>query len=420
MSVINPEAPAARPAARRAPAATGAEAPAAVEPRQSMAALPGFLQYPLTVFTGKALPQQRSLGWTPTFHLVTATASMLAGLAVSITGYVLGGLGLLLLLPGWAMTLHGMRNLRMMIYHQCSHRNMYRSRKPDKAIGHAISSLLVIQNFARYSREHVADHHATGHMTLQDPTVQAFLVSLDMHPGMTRRQMWRRLLLKLVSPRFHFAFGVSRVLSFSKESARSEKVTALALYGTAVAATVLTGTWQALLVVWFVPLVPLFQISNTLRLCVKHTFPVAGLEDRRSRAYFTSLTNAIFIGDRAPAPELPAVRRALAWSRWTLRMLFVHAPARYLVLTGDTVVHDYHHRHPRSADWSNYIFARQQDAEEAAAAGDPNRPPYHEVWGLVPAISYVFDSLAVADAEEFDKGRLKSVSKRELFAAFDD
>ncbi|MEV0219941.1 fatty acid desaturase [Streptomyces sp. NPDC050704] len=390
------------------------------DPRQSMTVLPGILQYPLTIFTGKALSRQKSLRWTPTLHLATATASMVAGTLVGILGQVLGGAFLLLLLPGWAMTLHGMRNLRMMVYHQCSHRNMYRSRRPDRAIGHAISSLLVIQNFQRYSREHVSDHHATHHMTLQDPTVQAFLVSLDMRPGMTRRQMWRRLLGKLVSPRFHFAFAVSRVRSFSKESARSEKVCALALYGTALAATVLTGTWQVLLVVWFVPLVPLFQISNTLRLCVKHTFPEPGLEDRRSRAYFASLTNAIFIGDRVPPAALPAGRRALAWARWTLRMLFVHAPSRYLVLTGDTVVHDYHHRHPRAEDWSNYIFVRRLDAEEAAAAGDRNRPPYHEVWGLAPAISHVFDSLAAADAEEFDVHRLKSVSKRELFAAFDD
>ncbi|MEU7643556.1 fatty acid desaturase [Streptomyces huasconensis] len=414
MSVINSAAPLAR--SDRDGTGTGT----VQDPRESMNVLPRPFQYPLTLLTGKPLPEQRPLRWTPTFHLVTATTSLVLGLLVSVLGYALGGTGLLLLLPGWAVTLHGMRNLRMMIYHQCSHRNMYRNRKPDKAIGHAISSLLVIQNFARYSREHVADHHATGHMTLQDPTVQAFLVSLGMHPGMTRRQMWRRLLLKLVSPRFHFAFAVSRVLSFSKGSARSEKVIALALYGTAITATVLTGTWPALLLVWFVPLVPLFQISNTLRLCVKHTFPVAGLTDRRSRAYFTSLTNAIFIGDRAPSAELPAGRRALAWGRWTLRLLFVHAPSRYLVLTGDTVVHDYHHRHPRSTDWSNYLFARQRDAEEAAAAGDPNRPPYHEVWGLVPAISHVFDSLSVADAEEFNVNRLKSVSKRELFAAFDD
>lgn len=386
------------------------------DPRESMTAFPKALQYPLTIFTGKALPGQKSLGWTPTFHLVTATASVVTGVLVSTLAYLLGGGFLLLFIPGWAVTLHGLRNLRMMIYHQCSHRNMYRRRKPDRLIGHAISGLLIIQNLQRYSREHVSDHHATHHMTLQDPTVQAFLVSLGMHPGMTRRQMWRRLLGKLVSPRFHFAFALSRTRSFWNESARGEKITALALYGTVTAATALTGTWQALALIWLVPLIPLFQISNTLRLCVKHIFPQRGLEDRNSRAYFASLTNAIFIGDQVPSAALPAGMRFLAWTRWTLRLVLVHVPSRYLVLTGDTVVHDYHHRHPRSADWANYIFVRQQDAD----AGDRRLPPYHEVWGLFPAISHVFDSLSAADPQEFDADLLRSVSKRELFAAFDD
>ncbi len=386
------------------------------DPRESMAFLPKPLQYPLTLFTGKALPGQAALSWTPTLHLTTALSSMVAGVLVSTLGYILGGGFLLLLIPGWAITLHGMRNMRMMVYHQCSHRNMYRQRKLDRIIGHGISSLLVIQNFQRYSREHVKDHHAAGHMTLKDPTVQAFLVSLELRPGMTRRQMWRRVLGKLVSPRFHFAFAVSRSRSFWSESARSEKVSALALYGLAITATVLSGTWPALLVIWFVPLVPLFQMSNTLRLCVKHTFPEPGVEVRHGREYFSSLTNAIFIGDPAPSAGLPVGRRVAAWAHWTLRLVFLHAPSRYLVLTGDTVVHDYHHRYPAAQNWANYIFARQQDID----AGHSGWPPYHEVWGLVPAISHVFDSLSRADAQEYDIDRLKTVSKRELFAAFDD
>jgi len=97
-------------------------------------------------------------------------------------------------------------------------------------------------------------------------------------------------------------------------------------------------------------------------------------------------------------------------------MLFVHAPTRYLVLTGDTVVHDYHHRYPSSREWADYLFARKRDIE----AGHKGWPEYHEVWGLVPAINYVFDSLAVADPAEYDIARLPHVSKRELFAAFDD
>lgn len=385
-------------------------------PRESMRVMPGFLQYPLTIFTGKPLNGQRSRPWTRTYHLVSAISAVLAGVAVSAAGWLYGGAWIALLVPGWAVTLHGMRNLRMMIYHQCSHRNMYRRRKLDRALGHAVSSLLVVQNFERYSQEHVSDHHAARHMTLRDPTVQAFLVSLGLHPRLSRGQMWRTVLGKLVSPRFHLAFAVARVRSFWHGASRTEKTAALALYGAALSAVIATGTWSAFIVAWIIPLVPFFQVSNTLRLCVKHTFPPAGTETRKGKEYFASLTNAIFIGEPAPSAAPPTRRRVLAWVRWGLRMLFVHAPSRYLVLTGDTVVHDYHHRHPSSREWADYLFARQRDIE----SGHAGWPGYHEVWGLIPAIDHVFASLRNADSGEYDVTRLRDVSQRELFAAFDD
>ncbi|MGI5170237.1 fatty acid desaturase [Spirillospora sp. CA-253888] len=350
--------------------------------------------------------------WSPTFHLTAAVASIVAGVLVGAAGWGSGGAWRALVVPGWAVTLHGMRNLRMMIYHQCSHRNMYRRRRLDTAVGRAVSGLLVIQNFQRYSREHVSDHHAAHHMTLRDPTVQAFLLTLRLRPGMSRARMWRRLLVTIVSPRFHAAFAVARVRSFWKGAAGSERAVFVVLYGSAFAAAAATGNLAALLVIWFVPLVPLFQISNTLRLCVKHTFPAAaGTGERRGRAYFAGLTNAIFIGEPAPKGMRPP-----AWGRWLLRMAFVHAPARYLVLTGDTVVHDFHHRHPASREWAGYLFARQRDLE----AGHPGWPPYTEVWGLVPAIDHVLDSLSAADPSEYDAALVPQVSGRELFAAFDD
>jgi fatty acid desaturase len=390
--------------------------PLAEDPRETMRRLPRFLQHPLSVFTGKALPGQRSRFWSPGFHLAAAALSTAAGVAVGSVGLALGHWWAALLVPGWALTLHGMRNLRMMIYHQCSHRNLFRRRLLDTLIGRLVSGALVVQNFERYSREHVSDHHAAHHMTLRDPTVQAFLVSLELRPGMTPRQMWRRVLAKLVSPRFHAAFATARMRSFWNGSAAFEKSVFVVGYGLAAVATGATGTWPIFLAVWFVPLLPLFQISNTLRLCVKHTFPPAGTERRRGRDYFASLTNAIFIGEPVPDRSLPAARRLLAWTRWTLRMALIHVPARYLVLTGDTVVHDFHHRYPSSKEWFDYIFARQRDID----AGHPGWCAYHEVWGLAPAITHVFASLSAADPDEYNLSHLRSVSRRELFAAFDD
>jgi fatty acid desaturase len=389
----------------------------APDPRESMRVLPRFLQYPLTVFTGKPLRGQRPFRWwTPEYHLAQAFLAPVLGVALGAAAWHASGWWLLLLLPSWAITLHGMRNLRMLIFHQCSHRNMFRRRKLDTAIGGAISSLLIVQHYQRYSKEHVSDHHAAHHMTLRDPTVQAFLITLDLHPGMTRRQMYRRVVAKACSPLFHAAFAWGRARSFWHGSMLGEKVTAVALYGGTVAATVATGTWLAFLVIWWVPLVPLFQLSNMTRLCCKHTFPAPGVEVKRGREYFGSLTNAVFLGEAAPAANLGLLPGARAWARWVLRMAFVHAPIRFCVITADTPTHDFHHRYPSHKDWANYLFTRQEDIEK----GSPGWPPYTSAWGLKQAIDLVFDSLSQADPNEFDVSRIRDVSKRELFAAFDD
>ncbi|MFI6448454.1 fatty acid desaturase [Kitasatospora sp. NPDC050543] len=384
--------------------------------RESMQRLPRALALPLTLLTGRPHAGQRPITLTPTRHLVNAVGSMTAGLLLSCTAVSAAGWWLTLLLPGWAMTLHGARNLRMMIYHQCAHQNMWGRRGPDAVLGRLIAALLMIQDFERYSSEHISDHHALHHMTLRDPTVQAFLVSLELRPGMTRRQMWRRVIGKTVSPAFHLRFLYARFRSYFHSATPAWRAGALA--AAVLAAGLATGLhlWVHLLVAWVVPMTLLYQVSNILRLCVKHTFPSPGQEPRRGKEYFAGLTNAIFIGEPAPEPDLPPARRPAAWLRWWARMLLVHFPARYLVLTGDTVVHDFHHRHPMSRNWANYLFAREEDHRR----GTPGWPPYREVWGLVPAIDLVFDSLRAADPAEYHPDRLAEVNHRELFAAFDD
>ncbi|MET8412877.1 fatty acid desaturase [Streptomyces sp. NPDC005195] len=384
--------------------------------RESMRVLPEAFARPLTLLTGRPYAGQRPVSYTPTRHLANALGSTVGGVALSCAALSASGWLLLLLLPGWAMTLHGTRNLRMMIYHQCAHQNMWRRRRADATLGRALAAVLVIQDFDRYSAEHVSDHHALHHMTRRDPTVQAFLVSLRLHPGMTRDQMWRRVLGKIFSPWFHTRFLIARIRSFyavASPGRRAGAVTGLVLL---VGLASWLHLWVFLLVAWVLPMTLFFQVSNVLRLCVKHTFPVPEQTVRRGREYFASLTNAIFIGEAAPSPALPTVRRYVAWLRWWLRMLLIHFPARYLVLTGDTVVHDFHHRHPMNRDWANYIFAREADHRR----GTPGQPAYHEVWGLVAAIDLVFDSLRAADPHEYHPDRLAEVNHRELFMAFDD
>ncbi|MFG6200620.1 stearoyl-CoA 9-desaturase [Nonomuraea sp. JJY05] len=385
------------------------------EVRESMRRLPGLFSVPLTLLTGKPHAGQRAFRFTPTGHLAAASCSAAAGLAISCLALASGGPALAALPAGWAVTLHALRNLRMMIYHQCAHRNMWRRRGPDNLLGRLIAALLIVQRFDTYRAEHVADHHALHHMTVRDPTVRAFLIGLSLAPGMSRREMWSRLLRLLASPVFHARFLASRVRAHVHGMSREERLWTFASYATAAALATWLQLWPYVLAAWVVPVTVLFQVSNTLRLCVKHTFPPPGRTGRRGRAYFSGLTNAIFIGEPAPDRLLPGGRRAVAWLRWWARLAVIHFPARYLVLTGDTVCHDYHHRHPMDRRWAGYIFER----EARLAALAPGDPPYLHVWGLVPAIDVVFDSLRAADPREYSRERA-AAEHHDVFAAFDD
>lgn len=386
--------------------------------RDNMPCRPRPVALAVTLLTGQPHTGQRPVRFTPGRHLLGACGSTAIGLVVSWCALAAGGWWLPALLPGWALTLHGARNNRMMIYHQAAHRNLWARQRLDSLVGALVSGVLMVQDFHRYRVEHVADHHAVHHMTIRDPTVQAFLVGLDLHPGMTRSQMWRRISFgKLLSPRYHVSFLVGRIHSAFVPANRTARTLLVLGYLAAAAVITWAHAWIFVLVAWVVPMTVIYQVSNTLRLCVKHTFPSSSdRTNRRSRESFAGLTNAIFIGEPLQLDRTaPLLQRVGAWTRWWARMLLIHFPVRYLVLTGDTVVHDYHHRRPMDRNWANYIFARQQDID----AGHRGWPGYRGIWGIIPAVNAVLDSLSAADPAEYDAARVKS-SSRSLFSAFDD
>ncbi len=73
-----------------------------------------------------------------------------------------------------------------------------------------------------------------------------------------------------------------------------------------------------------------------------------------------------------------------------MEMICWHLPIRVVVLIGDSPCHDFHHRHPTSADWPNYISARQHDID----VGHPGYSyKYLETWGLIATIDSNLASL---------------------------
>jgi hypothetical protein len=252
-------------------------------------------------------------------------------------------------------------------------------------------------------------------MTMRDPTVRALIITIGLRPGMTSNRLWRRLLAQITSPRFHIQFLAARIRSHLAPASALERTLTIGLYGAAGVTAWVAGLGTVLLLAWVVPLTVFFQIATTLRLVVKHVFPTPG-GPRRGKEHHANLSYGIFLGEAVPPRGLDPARALSAWSRWIARTLLVHFPARYLVLTGDTVCHDYHHRHPRAPNWADYLFARQRDV----ADGHPGWPPYREVWSLVAATNLVFDSLTVADPAEFSSPTFGKTRDRDYFAAFDD
>ena len=359
--------------------------------RQTMSALPGWCQPFLTWLTGKALPGQSSRGHSPYYHLIVPAAYLLVGVTAS-AALASRGLGMhLALLPlSWLVTISGARKLQLMIVHQCAHRNFSGNRRIDEFVGTAISLLLTIEPFKLYRASHIELHHSQHHMSRRDPTVVFLFERVGVRPGMSKRELWRRLLLTLVSPRYHLAVTAARLRSLGRGSAL--EITAYALFWSAVlAVTVALNAELIFAVTWLVPIVLLYNVSSCLRLASEHRWPDPAAEGASlSRKLYASYSAGIFLGDAAPLPALRGPAAAVAWTRWILRMLFIHLPSRLFVLVGDTPCHDFHHRHPKARGWMNYAYERQKDLE----AGAPGWPPYTEVWGLVPAINAALISLS--------------------------
>src|SRR5262245_4625096 len=118
-----------------------------LDPRQTMGSLPRFVQPFLTWLTGKPLPGERPWNLRPVHHLMACLVPIALGMTASTLAVHFGRWMLLALLPGWLLTTHGIRKLRTMILHQCSHANFWRRAWPDRLVGTFIAVALISQEY---------------------------------------------------------------------------------------------------------------------------------------------------------------------------------------------------------------------------------------------------------------------------------
>lgn len=355
-----------------------------------MRVLPGFLQPFLTWLTCKPLEGQLSWNRTPMDHLITALIALFSGVTISTIAVLHSGIWLLLLIPSWIATVSGARTLHVMIVHYCTHGCFSQQNQVNRWVGEALSILLTLRNYESYQKDHVYNHHTKRLQTLEDETVKFLFLLAGLRPGMTREQLWRKFWLTLISPSFHWKLSAARVTS-NLSASFPMNLCAGAYLLLLLTVTAWTNTWSFFFVAWLFPLTILYQISLFTRLCSEHVWPMPEALHDRSKLTLSRLTTGIFLGEPVPDPALSSFERIRAWIVWTARMVFIHLFTRLAIMVADTPCHDYHHRHPNSRDWSNYIFARDRDIQ-SGCVGWPE--PYSEVWGLHAAIDLMFDSLS--------------------------
>lgn len=369
----------------------------AVDPYQQRAAmahrLPKAVQPFLTWLTALPAPGGSYRRRTPMHHIAAAFVWLVAGTATSAAAVMEGGFLLALLPFGMVATASGMGLLQAVIYHHCAHGTVLATRRANRAMGNFISLLLLIKDFDTYQKEHFA-HHSPKRLFTDDDEFLSYLGRfIGIAPGMPRRELRRRVLKSFFSPMFHARLLAARLSACLVTCKAADRAIRMAFWGGVLIESYRSGAMVPVLVAWFVPAIILFQIATSLRVLAEHRFANSDVMALRDRRFIARTTAGVFPGPVVPGVAASNSAAAKDWAVWWFKMMTVHLFSRVFVLVGDAPAHDYHHRHPGSRDWPNYIQARSSDR----ALGCPGFPAnYIGTLGLFRAIDENLASLANA------------------------
>lgn len=349
-------------------------------------AFPKWVQGFVTEMTGKPYYGEKEWHRTPMFYLVSALSVMVIGIGVGIVSVVTQNI--FIVLPFcWIAVTHGLRKMYLTVQHACAHQTL--TRKHDFIIGEISSIMTITGHFDQYRHNHLRMHHSSHLLTDGDPTFDYLINYIGFQCGQNVEQLWKHLWNLLFSPRHHVRAFKKRLITTFFSPDKKHNILAWIFWGSILIMLEMMGTLVPFLIVVLPCVTIFFEIATILRACVEHHWPRNGVSGNKE--VLDEMTSAIFLGEAVPELSRDAcfLQKVTAWSQWALKMVFYHYLARIIVLTGDSVCHDYHHKIPSSAkEWTNYIFGR----EKVAA----NNPSFEASWGMVSAINKTFESISRA------------------------
>ena len=356
--------------------------------RNSMRALPGFMQPFLSWLTAKPLPEDLdNVRPLKPFHHIVVSAGLIAG------GALLAGIGysqasIALWLLGFVLATGGVKQMQVMICHNCAHEMVFESRATNMTVGRIISGVLMLKPFDTYKSEHALHHSSKTLLTDDDDTLSYLQSVVGLKPSDSTTTMWAKLVWTALSPLAVLRSCWGRLIGTATAENRQVAILTLVFWAGLALLSAASGHFDLFIVAWVIPVFAGYHISTTFRLAAEHTWPSVDVLERRGIDFICESTTGVFIGEELRIPEgMGTARRFAHISVWLIKMLTFHLIVRVFVMVGDTPCHDFHHRRPRSKDWPNYITARERDRIEGSKPFPTN---YAENWGYINSVTTNF------------------------------
>lgn len=356
--------------------------------RNSMRALPGFMQPFLSWLTAKPLHEDldKVRPLKPFHHIVVSAGLIAGGALLAGIGYSQASIALWLL--GFVLATGGIKQMQVMICHNCAHDMVFESRETNMTVGRIISGVLMLKPFDSYKSEHALHHSSKTLLTDDDDTLSYLQSVVGLKPSDSIASMWTKLVSTALSPLAVLRSCWGRLKGTATAENRRVAVLTLVFWAGLALLSAVLGHFDLFIVAWVIPIFAGYHISTTFRLAAEHTWPSVDVLERRGIDFICESTTGVFIGEELRIPEgVGTVRRFAHISVWLIKMLAFHLFVRVFVMVGDTPCHDFHHRRPRSKDWPNYITARERDRLEGSKPFPTN---YADNWGYINSVTTNF------------------------------
>src|SRR5215470_4254008 len=240
---------------------------AAADPREEMARrLPVLLQGFLTWLTAVPPVAADVRERTAAGYLVAAPAWIVAGLALGGLGFAAPALAAAAVPLGLLFVTCGLGLFQVVIFHHCAHGTVFRTRDRNRRVGRAISAVLLFKHFDLYQHEHMLHHSVRRLLTPEDEFAQFIFDLCGLEAGLAKGELWRRVVVNIVSPLFHGRFLMRRLRASLGSHDRAHNLLGIATWLTLLLAAAGLGVLGPFLLLWVLPVTVLLQIATIFRI----------------------------------------------------------------------------------------------------------------------------------------------------------